>query len=134
MSSIHVLDASAVLCLLFNEQGANEVEKCLTGSKLSAVNFHEVIAKLSDRGVPVDALLGDLAPLDVEVMVVDRHQAEIGGMMRAATRRAGLSLGDRSCLALAKSLNAIAVTADRAWADLELGIEINIVRHGGKSG
>lgn len=128
MSDVHVLDASAVLCLLFDEPGAAEVEACLAGSKLSAVNYHEVIAKLVDRGVPVEEVLDDLGALDVEIVPVDQRQAEIAGMMRAETRKAGLSLGDRTCLALARALEATAVTADRAWADVDVNVNVRVVR------
>jgi PIN domain nuclease of toxin-antitoxin system len=40
----------------------------------------------------------------------------------------GLSLGDRACLALARLRNLPAVTADRAWAKLDLAIPIEVVR------
>jgi PIN domain nuclease of toxin-antitoxin system len=40
----------------------------------------------------------------------------------------GLSLGDRACLALARMRRLPAVTADRAWARLDLGIAIELVR------
>jgi ribonuclease VapC len=40
----------------------------------------------------------------------------------------GLSFGDRACLALAKSLVAPALTADRSWARLDLGIAIEVIR------
>ena len=39
-----------------------------------------------------------------------------------------LSLGDRACLALARVRDLPAVTADRAWAKLDLGIRIEVVR------
>jgi ribonuclease VapC len=44
------------------------------------------------------------------------------------SRSAGLSLGDRACLALAQQRGCIAVTADRAWADVDLGVGILVVR------
>jgi PIN domain nuclease of toxin-antitoxin system len=37
-------------------------------------------------------------------------------------------LGDRSCLALARSLGAPLLTADRAWQRIDLGIEIELIR------
>lgn len=128
MNEAYVVDASAVLCLLFAEPGADAVEKRLAGARLSAVNYQEVIAKLIDRGVPANEVVEDLGTLDVEIVPVDRHQAEIAGLMRAQTRELGLSLGDRACLALAHQLGATAVTADRTWRDVDVGVPVEVVR------
>ena len=40
----------------------------------------------------------------------------------------GLSLGDRACLALASLTGRIVVTADRVWPELDLGIDIRLIR------
>lgn len=54
----------------------------------------------------------------------------VTGLLRPMTRQVGLSLGNRACLALAKSRQAIALTADRAWTELDpsLGIAIQCIR------
>jgi PIN domain nuclease of toxin-antitoxin system len=125
---VYVLDASTLLCVLFDEPGAGAVEAVMDGASVSAVNFSEVIAKLIDRGVPPDLILADLADLDIDIVDFDREQAEIAGLLRGKTRGAGLSFGDRACLALAKHAGATAITADRAWADLDIGLTIQLVR------
>jgi len=129
-ASRHVLDASALLCLIFSEPGADRVEAVMTGAAVSAVNYAEVVSKLVDRGVPTDEVAADLADLDVEIVPLDRDLAVMAGRLRARTRSAGLSLGDRCCLALAGRLNAPAVTTDRVWESLgdALGIAIVMVR------
>ena len=124
----YVLDASALLCLIFGEAGDGRVEEVMAGAKISAVNYSEVIAKLIDRGMASDGLLGELADLDLNVVSVDRRQAELAGLLRAQTRAAGLSLGDRACLALAVVSNGTAITADRAWAKVDVGVKIEVVR------
>ena len=124
----YVLDASALLCLLFGEPGADRVEARLTRALVSAVNYHEVFAKLADRGVEPEEVKAMLAELDIDIIPVDRDQADAGGALRPITRAIGLSLGDRTCLALAKTRNAVAVTADQAWKMLDIGIEIEVVR------
>jgi ribonuclease VapC len=48
--------------------------------------------------------------------------------LHAETRRTGVSLGDRFCLALARELSLPALTADRRWKDLGLGVEIQLIR------
>ncbi len=123
-----VLDASALLSLLFREPGAERVEALMSGARMSAVNLSEVIAKLIDRGAPGEVVAADLAELDLEVVDVDRRQAELAGLMREKTRGRGLSLGDRACLALAAELGATAVTADRAWASVDVGVAVEVVR------
>jgi PIN domain nuclease of toxin-antitoxin system len=93
-----------------------------------AVNFSEVVAKLSDHGVAKEDILRDLAELDILVCDLDRKQADTIGPLRRATKIAGLSLGDRACLALAATLGATAVTADRAQVHLNLDVAIEVVR------
>ncbi len=125
---LYVLDASALLATLFEEAGSDAVETVLPGARMSAVNFSEVVAKLSDHGFANEDILRDLAELDIVVCDVDRKQAETAGLLRRTTKFAGLSLGDRACLALAATLGGVAVTADRAWANLSLDVEIQVVR------
>lgn len=124
----YVIDASALLCVLFDEPGAAYVAERMSGALVSAVNYHEVIAKLVDRGTPVEQIVTLLSDLDFDVVPVDRHQAELAGLMRTTTADAGLSLGDRSCLALALVRRATALTTDRAWQDMELEILVELVR------
>jgi ribonuclease VapC len=62
------------------------------------------------------------------VVDFDVPQAKVAGDLRRLTRIQGLSLGDRACLALAQALGLPAMTADRAWAGLEVGIEIRTIR------
>jgi PIN domain nuclease of toxin-antitoxin system len=125
---VYILDASALLCLLFGEPGADRVEQRLAGALVSAVNYHEVFAKLVDRGVEAEEVRAMLAELDIEIVAADRQQADLGGALRASTRSTGLSLGDRSCLALAQMNNGVAVTADQAWGTLDVGISVEVVR------
>ena len=123
-----VLDASAVLAAFFDEPGADTVAEQMSGALMSAVNYAEVVAKLVDRGIPDSQILEVMAQLDVEVVPADRDQATIAGLLRAETRSAGLSLGDRSCLALAINRRGVALTMDRAWASLQLHVEIQVAR------
>jgi PIN domain nuclease of toxin-antitoxin system len=129
----YVLDASALLCLLFEEDGAEQVAARLPGAMISAVSYSEVIAKLVDRGMPADEIVPLMADLDIELVPVDRAQAEAAGLLGAGTRARGLSTGDRASLALAQSRGAVALTADRGWADrgwadLAAGVTVEWVR------
>lgn len=53
---------------------------------------------------------------------------EIAAYLWDKTRQFGLSLADRSCLALAIEKEADVLTADRAWTTLDLGGEIQLIR------
>lgn len=110
-----VLDASAVLAAFFNERGADRIVERMSGALLSTVNYAEVVAKLADCGTPAEQILEIMAQLDVKVVPVDREQATTAGLLRATTREAGMSLGDRACLALAILRGGVALTTDRAW-------------------
>jgi ribonuclease VapC len=132
-SPAFVLDASAVLALLNNETGAERVAQCLAqgqapGCAISAVNLAEVLTKLIDRGVPAEIAAKLLQDLELAVVSVDETAALAIAGLRSATRSFGLSLGDRACLALAQAIKAKVLTADRPWAQLELGVEIELIR------
>ncbi|MEO7026987.1 MAG: type II toxin-antitoxin system VapC family toxin [Caulobacteraceae bacterium] len=124
----YVLDASAVLCLLNDEPGADQVKAVLSRSRLSAVNFIEIVSKLVDNGLDDEEIRSDLTALNIRIVDLDRQQAEQAGLMRAATRSRGLSLGDRACLALAARTNSIALTGDRAWVGLALEARVELFR------
>ena len=127
MSDHYVLDASALLAVVRNEPGADQVHDILSKARISAVNFSEVIAKLQERGVPNSAIDTALGGLDLDIVPFDRQQADRAGKLRMPTRSAGLSFGDRACLALAEAEGAIALTADREWSNLDLPIQVEII-------
>ena len=126
----HVLDASALLCLLFDEPGADRVERALPDAVISAANLAEVIAKLVDRGLDGNEALADLRELDLEVVALDRAQAEAAGLLRSAARQVRLSLGDWACLALAQQRGAATLTTDPRQAEVAgaIGITVELLR------
>jgi PIN domain nuclease of toxin-antitoxin system len=123
-----VLDASAVLAFLQREPGGAVVAEHLSTAVISAVNVAEVASRLSDRGVPDGGAREAISALRLEIAAFDHDLAYASAALRPATRRLGLSLGDRACLALAKRERLPALTADRAWASLDMGVEIRLVR------
>ena len=123
-----LLDASAVLARIFREPGAERVDAVLPGASVSAVNYAEVVSKLIDFGAPVEAATDIGSDLGLAVLPFDEAAAGDAGLLRGATRALGLSLGDRACLALARRLRLPILTADRAWADLDLGVEVVLIR------
>jgi PIN domain nuclease of toxin-antitoxin system len=123
-----VLDASALLALLNSEPGGEIVADLLASAVISSVNWSEVVQKSLDRQADVDGLRQDLEALGLEIRSFTAEDAERTAQLRAITERLGLSLGDRACLALAASLGLPAVTADRIWDDLEIGIAVRVAR------
>ena len=122
-----VLDASAVLAAIHGEAGGATVEPRLNGGKLSTVNLAEVAQRLNDQW-PDDLVISVLSELPCDVIDFDQALALRTGLLRRVTRKRGLSLGDRACLALAERLGLPVLTADRAWADLDLGVEVVLIR------
>lgn len=124
----YLLDASALLALMLGEDGADAVHAVLDRAQIGAVNLSEVAAKLQERGVPDGIIEQSLADLDLQVVPFGRDQAMRAGKLRTITRGAGLSLGDRACLALAGALGVVAITTDQAWARLSVDVEIELAR------
>ncbi len=124
-----VLDASAMLAVFHGEPGAAHVVAYGHDTCASAVNVAEVATRLAERGTPEPkARLAVAELLGAEIVPFDGDSAFAAAALREPTRASGLSLGDRACLALARRLGLPAVTADRAWADLDIGVDIRLIR------
>lgn len=124
-----VLDASAVLALVHEEPGADVVAGALQGSMLCTANLAEVIGKLTDTGIDARSVTQLLARAGVVLAPLLAEDAELAGALRSVPGGRELSLGDRCCLALTvRSHPPEVLTADRAWADLDLPIRVRLIR------
>lgn len=126
-----VLDASAVLALLQDESGADEVEDAIdSGAVISAVNLAEVLGKMVDAGAAPDAATGLVLGLFAEVEVFGLQAARDTAAIRAVAPDRSLSMGDRACLSLARLRSLPVVTADRAWRQVAgpLEVDVRVVR------
>jgi ribonuclease VapC len=123
-----VLDASALLAFLRDEPGAPVVEAELSAAVISSVNWAEVIQKSLAVGVPIEGLANDLSAYGLTILPFTADDAHRAGELWLQTRALGLSLGDRACLATAARLNLPALTTDRSWAMLDLGIPVQVIR------
>ncbi|MBC7462141.1 MAG: type II toxin-antitoxin system VapC family toxin [Thermoleophilia bacterium] len=125
-----LLDASAILAVLQNEPGDRTIIELIAteGGTASSVNLAEVVAKLCDNGLDAVDAEGAVNDLPIFAAPFTRDMASLSGALRPLTRQLGLSLGDRSCIATARVLRMPVLTTDRAWAGLDVGVDIRIVR------
>jgi len=125
-----VLDASAILALLKGERGASKVAGVIADASVCAVNQAEVISHFVHLGAPLEDIRAMLGALPCLVVPADDALAWEAGGLRSVTASAGLSLGDRFCLALAKRLGVATYTANKAWRDIasEAGVKVVLVR------
>jgi ribonuclease VapC len=124
------LDASAVLAFLLAEPGKERVtEALLAAPTMTTVNFAEVATKYVLRGAKAQAAtLAERLP--VTLVSVDLDLALRAALMADLTRPAGLSLGDRICLALGQRTGQVVLTADRGWPGVAqaVGVRVELVR------
>lgn len=125
-----VLDASALLALLRDEPGAEKVARGIASARISSVNYAEVVSHFIHAGMPADQVDAMLRPLPMTIVDTDQGLATIAGHLRKATAKAGLSLGDRFCLALARRDGLPAITADKQWRTVAqaVGVTVTVIR------
>jgi PIN domain nuclease of toxin-antitoxin system len=123
-----VVDASAILALLNQETGSEEVSRFIGKAAISTVNLSEVIAKLADAGIPQEDIRQIISNLNLEVIDFNEKQALKAGILRPITKSIGLSFGDRACLALGIILNQPVLTTDRLWGSINVGVEVRLLR------
>lgn len=125
-----VLDASALLALINTELGWDVVarEAGSNDATISSVNYAEVLQKAARLGVPAEDVDGELDALGITVSHFGRLDARLAASFYR--HRSGLSLADRVCLALARSLSSPALTTDRIWRDWadDLAVEVRVIR------
>ncbi len=122
------IDASALLALLFGEPGAETVAEAIAaGAAISTVNLAEVATVLVRHERDPGEILAPVREQAAVELFTDADALATAALY-PQTAPKGLSLGDRACLALADRLTAPAVTAEHAWAELDLGVEIRLIR------
>jgi ribonuclease VapC len=125
---IFALDASVVLAVIFDEPGGRDAIDLLSDGVMSSVNFSEVMARCLERGVESELAERQLSRLNIDIVPFSVTEARLAAKLRKATRHRGLSLGDRACLALAEHRGISALTADRQWNGLEVGVAVQLIR------
>jgi ribonuclease VapC len=125
-----VLDASALVALLRGESGAPIVADNVRSAAVSAVNFGEAAQRQYKAGTSRQEFEDVIAPLNLNIVSVDRAMALDAADMREIGRQKGLSQADCICLALAKRMGVAAMTADQKWLEIAgaVGVEVRVVR------
>jgi ribonuclease VapC len=121
-----VLDASALLAWLKREPGSRVVRDFLTGGLISAVNWSEVVQKSQEDGRSPSRVQAIVDSVGLTIEPATRGDAVLAS--RFWEPGSPLSLADRFCLALAYRFDLPAVTADRAWEAIDVGMEIVLIR------
>lgn len=126
MTKPMVLDASALIALICQENGGNLVEKNLPDVEISAVNLAEVVSFFVRKGLDIEEITDLLNDLSIATIPFDEAQAFLAAHLVNKTANKGLSLGDRACLALAMKKDQAVLTADKVWKELDLNIKIHL--------
>lgn len=123
-----VLDASALLAYLHQEDGWEKVQAMMGERCIGAVNWCEVAQKTARKGLDVARVRSLLKEIGLAIVPFTPEQAESAAVLWEHTKGQGLSLADRACLALALERKVPVFTADRAWVELGLDLDIQIIR------
>ena len=125
-----VLDASALLALINQELGWDIVarETASNDATISAVNYAEVLQKAARLGVLAEDVDAGVEALNITISPFGRLDARLAASFYR--HRSGLSLADRVCLALARSMSSPAYSTDRVWQDWadDLGVDVRVIR------
>lgn len=123
-----VVDSSVVLAFLLGEPGGDILTRDDGPFLLSTVNLAEVLTKVVERKLSADDVMLVLRRLPIDYVDHDRNDARRAADLRLATAKLGRSLGDRVCLAVAQRFGVPVLTADSAWATLDIGVDVQLIR------
>jgi PIN domain nuclease of toxin-antitoxin system len=118
-----VLDTSALLALLLDEPGHRKVLESLDVAAITTINLGEVVGHFARKGATA-AEIHEV--LDLERVPFGEELAYATGFLLPAAKAAGLSFGDRACIALARRLGVKVLTADRAWQRIAKSVQVEI--------
>jgi PIN domain nuclease of toxin-antitoxin system len=124
----YVLDASALIALALKERGAGIVATFAHQSLISTVNASEFLQRMADAGIADDEAANKMTEFEVTLVPFTADHARQAAAFRLATKKLGLSLGDRACLALAHDRRFPILTSDRRMAEADVGLDIRMIR------
>lgn len=123
-----VIDASAILAMIFDEAGGDMVADVCEGALMNAVNLDEVLHKVARRRMDPVVVETQLSRLGISVIAFDARQARVSAALHAKLAGTDTSFADRACLSMGLMFDATVLTADATWARLGLDIDIRLIR------
>lgn len=125
-----VLDASAMLAYLKKETGGLRVRQAMVEQQVAmcAINYAEVVYILSRTNRDTEVFRDAVAELKIALIPFDDIMAYVTGLLKTASSKLGLSLAHCACLCLARQLDAVALTADTAWSNLNNDFNVEVIR------
>lgn len=123
-----VLDASALLAVLFAEEGSRVVAPVLYGATMSAVNYSEVLKKAVEKGGSIQPAKFFVERQGIQIVAFDNVHAETAAAILPQTSPFGLSFADRACVSLGLRLRYQIYTAERRMSDIGLDVPIRFIR------
>ena len=129
MASRIVFDSSALIVLLNREAGYETVIQNKKNVVMSTVNIAEVFKyAISKKELSKEECLLLPKKLGIRVINLDQNQALLSAELYNKTKQYGLSLGDRTCIALGMIKGYPILTCDRIWETCKLDIKIITAR------
>jgi PIN domain nuclease of toxin-antitoxin system len=130
-----VLDSAAVLAMILKEPGGERVDALLDALELgadlkvaiSSVNWCEILTRMQRDNMEMTAQELSATLSGVELVPFGKADAELAASYAQVSQ--ALALGDRACLALARTFQATAWTADRFWRQCKLDVPIELLRN-----
>lgn len=124
----YVVDASVLLAILGDEPGGELALDLSQGGDMSWLNAGEVYSKVVERGGRQADAFTLMRGLKINFHNLIETDASAIAEMLPLTRRAGLSFGDRACLALGLRLGKVVLTAERRWTTVDVGVQVQLLR------
>lgn len=123
-----IFDASAALAVIRHEEGSENVLPHLSSGIILDINMCEVVTKLVEYGMEPDDAFAQIARLQLEQVNLDEAAIIDAARLRPLTKQFGFSLGDRACLAFARTRKCAVLTSDNQWSCIDLGVEVIQIR------
>lgn len=123
-----LLDASALLAHIKRELGHEAIKEADDSLAMSAVNYAEVLQKIEHYQISITNAQELIHASRITIIPFSEVEASLVLNVPKSSRQRPLSLADRACLATALAHNYTVLTADRAWKDLGLDLDIQLIR------
>jgi PIN domain nuclease of toxin-antitoxin system len=124
-----IFDSSALIALFAKETGYDFIKKHMKDAIISSVNIAEVYKYcIESQNLTKNEAKSLIKLADIKIIDFCDEQALITAEIISKTKKYGLSLGDRACLALAILRNHPVITCDRIWQKVDINVKFIMAR------